>query len=156
MNVSNKAIGCFSALIIMLSGLTSCQNDGYLGWLFGVWRVAEYTVDGQKQTSDLIESTTFGFQNNIVNVVQTSDGYVTENENYGTWKQDGDFFEFNFMHSDSDNQPGQGIYSPPYWLGFVSTEVMEMKIISHTDRTLTLEWVSPDGKQNIYKLEKTW
>lgn len=62
----------FITIVIMtvaLMTLGGCQNDGHIGWLFGVWRVAEYTVDGTPQDNALIGTTTIAFQNNVVEVV---------------------------------------------------------------------------------------
>ncbi len=147
----------FIAIVSILS-LGSCQNNGYIGWIFGVWRVESYTVDGQRQDSEMIRNATFGFQNNIVNVVTYTDAETLSDQidNYGTWREDGEWFEFNFSHSDYNNPPNTGIYSVPYWLGFVSGEVMRMKIVERKGNTFKLQWQDPDGKLREYKFEKTW
>lgn len=150
-----KTLSYIASVLFMLS-LASCQNNGHIGWIFGVWRVAEYSIDGQPQTSSLQSSTTFAFQNNIVNVVAYIDDYNTDISRYGTWQQDGDEFTFNFTHHDDSTGQGEGVYAAPEWLGMTSAEPMRMHVISQTDDKFSLEWTDADGSRIIYKFEKTW
>ena len=143
-------------ILILAVGLSSCQNDGYIGDLFGTWRLDEYTLDGKVQKGQLVETTTFSFQNDIVYVVALKDEHQTHNEQFGTWNDAGETFTLNFTHSDSETEPGKDIYSAPTWIGMTSVEPMVMTVDERSSRDMTFRWVSPDGATHIYKLHKTW
>lgn len=137
-------------LIAML--LSSCQNDGYIGEIFGTWRVESYTRDGVEMK---IGPTTFSFQNNIVNCVLNVDEYGTSWGRFGTWTLTDRQFELNFTHHDDNTPQGSGIYEAPEWLGMISDEVMNMKITLNKDKMIWM-WNAPDGAICVYQLHKTW
>lgn len=144
-------------LIYMMAAITllisSCQNDGHIGPLFGTWRVDSYTRDGVEVTMDY--ATTFSFQNNIVEVNRLLDNLGDYTRGTGTWSEDGNYLILDFTHYDSDTPAGTGIYSAPSWLGMTSSEVMKMvRIID--GRNMTWTWTAPDGAVCVYHLHKTW
>ena len=144
---------CFLACIACI--VSGCQNDGHIGRLFGVWRVQKFTIDGIEAENTLYKSTTFGFQNNIVEVVALDEHPGDALIQWGTWSEEGDNFILNFTHSDSSTPPATGIYAAPWWLGMSSTAPMSMRV-SHKGDTFTLTWTTDDGTINIYELAKTW
>lgn len=146
----------YSIILLLAAVLGGCQNDGHIGWIFGVWRVAEYTADGVVQTDPLIATTTLAFQNNVVEAVALTDPHQSAIERYGTWSHEGDTFTLDFTHSDDATAPGTGRYEAPEWLGFTSSEIMKMNIERKGDREFTLTWTSPTGVHNKYILKKTW
>lgn len=142
--------------VIAAFSMVSCQNDGHIGWLYGVWRVAEFSVNGEVDNSEIVAQTTFSFQSNIVQVVTNTDQYGSAQSLFGTWKQDGDNFELNFHNSDSQTAPGTGMYAAPWWLGFSSKAPMMMKLSDRKGDHFTLTWTDDEGKVNVYKFRKTW
>ncbi len=146
----------YPLLTLMLAMLAGCQNNGHIGWIFGVWRVAEFSVDGEAQTGPLIGSTTFAFQNNVVEAVAILDEYNSTYETFGTWEEDGDVFIIDFTHGDDNTAPGTGQYAAPWWLGMTSDEPMVMELSDRKGDAFTLTWQTPDGKKNVYKFRKTW
>lgn len=145
-------------LTCALTLLCGCQNDARIGWIFGVWGLESYTLDGAPQESQLIKTTTFAFQANVIRIDNIEDQYLTANEYYGTWvKQDDDrVITFNFGHHDDTHPAGTGIYEAPQWLGMTSAEKMTMTISDQSSSRMTLTWLRPDGLTAIYKLKKTW
>lgn len=146
----------YICVIFVVCGLASCQNNGHIGWLFGVWRVSDYISGGVKQESQLINTTTFAFQNNIVNIVAFEDKEHTSVEAYGTWIHDGDNFTLDFTNYDDNNAPGTAYYAAPAWLGMTSDLPMRMQISDQKKDSFTLTWVDGEGVTKIYKLKKTW
>lgn len=141
---------------ILMATIAACQNNGHIGWLFGVWRVNEYFLDGQQQDDALLPSTTFAFQNNIVEVVAYLDNHNTQIERYGTWEQNGDMFTLNFTHYDDSTHQGTGVYAAPEWLGMTSESPMQMQMTSHKGDKFTVEWIDAAGQKKVYEFEKTW
>lgn len=154
MMLSNIFLKTLLAAIILLTA-SSCQNDGHIGWIFGVWRVESFTIDGQPADSSRSRTTTFGFQNNIVEVVAPGDVVGNNTTQWGTWSMDGEEFTLDFTHSDDNNPAGTGIYAAPAWLGMTSSEPMRMTV-AHRGDSFTMTWHSPEGTTNVYKLAKTW
>lgn len=149
----------FITIVIMtvaLMTLGGCQNDGHIGWLFGVWRVAEYTVDGIPQDNALIGTTTIAFQNNVVEVVALTDDYYSTYERFGSWEENGSTLTLDFTHSDDAQAPGTGSYAAPAWLGMTSSAPMVMTVSDRKGDGFTLTWETPQGITNVYKLRKTW
>lgn len=144
----------FAAMAYMAVAAVSCQNNGHIGWIFGVWRVEAYTVDGSDAMTPEAAATTFAFQNNIVNVVESLPIAGTSLVRFGTWSEDGSTFVFDFTHRDNDNPQGTGIYAAPEWLGMTSSEPMRMAMTRHGD-ILRLDYASPEGKAVVYTLKKT-
>lgn len=142
-----------AAMILILTG---CQNDGPIGYKFGVWRVDSYTADGSPVDNPLIAKTTIAFQGGVINVVTPYDDYMNSYDQYGSWSEEGDILYLNFTHSDDLRPSGTDLYSAPSWLGWTSEKVMEMTVESHTSQEMTWRYVSTDGTVNIYKLHKTW
>lgn len=140
----------------MLVTLGACQNDGHIGWIFGVWRVEEYTVDGVRQEDPLIGKTTLAFQNNVVEVVVIHDEYQTSTELFGSWEKTDKEMTFDFTHGDDRYKPGTGVYAAPWWLGMSSDESMVMAMSNQSGDRFTLTWNTQDGKTNVYKFRKTW
>lgn len=151
-----RRILTYIIITLVLAVTGGCQNDGHIGWIFGVWRVAEFTVDGEKQTDPLISGTTLAFQSDVVEAVAIIDKYNSTYELFGTWKHEGDTFTMDFTHHDDTYAPGTGPYSAPWWLQMTSDEPMVMKITDQKGDAFTLTWQAPDGKTNVYKLRKTW
>ncbi len=138
--------------ILIAVMLSSCQNDGHIGDIFGTWRVESYTRDGAEMK---FGPTTFSFQNNIVNCVYNVDEYETSWSRFGTWMHTGNQFDLNFTHHDDNTPQGSGIYEAPEWLGMTSVEVMSMTITLKSD-IMTWTWHAPDGAVCVYRLHKTW
>lgn len=154
--MSIRKLFTYILVIFVLSGLVSCQNNGHIGWLFGVWRVDDYISGGVRQESQLINTTTFAFQNNIVNVVAFEDKEYSNVEVYGTWIHEGEEFTLDFTHHDDDNAPGTVYYGAPAWLGMTSDTPMRMHISEQKKDSFTLTWIDSDGVTKIYKLKKIW
>lgn len=133
--------------------LPSCQDNGNIGPLYGVWRLDSYTVDGQSCHDMYIDNTTFAFQGDIVEVISQYDDYMSAYMTYGTWAwRDEDTLMFNFMHHD-DSEIYQSQYNAPAWIGFTSGEIMEMQVSVRSGSRMTLTW-QHDGKSYVYRLKK--
>lgn len=153
-----KAIRYTSWLILflLLLPLAGCQNDGPIGYKFGVWRVDSYTVDNQPVEDPLVYQTTIAFQGGVVNVIALNDDYIGSNDQYGSWSEDGDRLYLDFTHGDDNHPAGSDYYAAPWWLGWTSDYVMEFTVEKHSDREMTWKYINPQGETNIYKLHKTW
>lgn len=143
------------ATTILLVISCSCQNDGHIGWIFGVWRVESYTVDGEDVMNDKAANTTFSFQNNIVEVVALGPVAGDAETCWGTWDETADRLILNFGHSDDANPPGTGIYSAPLWLGMTSDAPVDM-LLRRSSRRMYLSWTDIHGRSISYELKKTW
>lgn len=139
-------------LIIMAFALSSCQNDGHIGWLFGSWKVEEYKLDGVAQHDALIDATVFSFQNNVVQVNAVTDNYGSNITRFGTWKENGSEFTLDFANSDDQRPSGTDLYSAPEWLGMEST-LMRMNI-QHSSGRFTLTWEDSKGQVKTYIFKK--
>ena len=140
----------------MLLTVWGCQNDGPIGYKFGVWRVDSYTVDNQRIEDPLVEATTIAFQGAVINVVARNDDYMGSYDQIGTWTEEGDKLYLNFTHSDDMRPPGTDFYHAPWWLGWTSEGVMEVTVEKQSNRDMTWRYVNDEGKINVYKLHKTW
>lgn len=143
-------------IAIMALVLQGCQNNGHIGWIFGVWRVAEYTVDGQRVDNPLIETTTIAFQGGVVEVVAITDQYQSANESYGSWEENGNELILNFCNKDNQLPSGTEIYEAPSWLGMTSSAPMHLAISDRKGDGVTLTWTDDNGLKKVYKLRKTW
>lgn len=156
-----KPVNLLFFLIIIL--LTGCQKDGYIGRLYGTWRLNDYYVNGEK-ISELslggkeipASNVTFSFQSDIINIMAVVDNYATYYSQFGTYTEEGDVFTLNFTHYDDNNPVGTDIYAAPKWLGMISDAPMIMKSSENSSRSFTLTWTDPDGNVRVYKLHKTW
>lgn len=147
----------FLAVVILLAlTLSACQNNGHIGWIFGVWRVNEYIADGVRQTDPLISRCTLAFQGDVVEVVAIPDEYQTRITRNGTWAENGNDFTLDFTHSDDWRPSGTGLYEAPAWLGMTSQAPMHMTISERTSDKFTLTWEDSEGVLKVYKLQKTW
>lgn len=142
-----------AATLFMLSG---CQNDGYLGDMFGTWRVDSFTKNGELVEDENVSLTTFSFQNNVVNVVLLTDEYHGAYSRFGSWKQLEGQFTLDFTHHDDNNPQGTGTYQAPEWLEMTSEEPMVMSYSSKESKRMTWIWRSAEGNTYVYKLSKTW
>lgn len=141
------------AALFILSG---CQNDGYLGNIFGTWRVDSFTKNGELVENENVQLTTFSFQNSVVNAVMLTDEYHDAYIRFGSWERSDGQITLDFTHHD-DNQPqGTGTYQAPEWLDMTSEAPMEMTCSSEDDRQMTWIWASEEGNTYVYKLSKTW
>ena len=150
-----KKVSIFIVLLMSLA-MAGCQNNGNIGWLFGVWRINSYTVDGVEQTDPLISRSTIAFQGEIVEIVAVVDDYQSRITRNGTWHEDGNDFTLNFTHSDDMRPAGTGVYEAPGWLGMTSDFPMQMTISDQTSDRFTLTWEDGDGLVKVYELQKTW
>ena len=139
--------------LIATTIVAACDDSDLLSDMSGVWRVDSYEIDGVSQVG-LCERTTFSFQKNVVSVVVIYDEYQTYNTVYGTWSCKDATFTFDFSHHDNNSNQGTGPYSAPAWLGMISDEPMEMTVVEHSSKGLSLEWLSPNGATQLYKLHK--
>lgn len=154
MKALDKMIYAMMAIVVLT--LSGCQDNGYIGRLYGTWRFASYSVDGVEIVGAMIEESTISFQNNITSVTTFVDEYLTDLTYYGTWKEEGDQFTLDFTHHD-DVRPGGGdVYSAPTWLGMTAEEPMVMRVSESTSRAFTLTWTDPQGAVKVYRLKKTW
>lgn len=145
-----------SVLFLTLLFFSDCQNNGYIGYKFGVWRIDSYIADGQLITDELVSNTTIAFQGEVINVVALNDEYMGSFDQYGSWSEDGNTLYLNFTHSDNNRPVGSDFYSAPFWLGWTSSQIMTFEVEKHSSRDMTWRYVSPEGVLNIYKLHKTW
>lgn len=155
MNLTRRIIYAAVAAIAALAPV-SCQNDGYIGRLFGTWRINSYTVDGTPIDEYIVRNTTISFQSHIVDVVGVADRWLTSYSRYGTWREERDYLILDFTHSDSVTDSGTGLYRAPEWLGMSSAAPMAMKITDSRSDSFTLTWTNDSGAVNEYRLEKTW
>ncbi|MDE6301321.1 MAG: hypothetical protein K2M19_06355 [Muribaculaceae bacterium] len=136
--------------------IAGCQNEGPIGYKFGVWRIDSYSADGIPVTDILVENTTIAFQGGAINVIALRDNYMNSFDQYGSWTEEGNTLYLNFTHSDDNHPAGSDFYAAPYWLGWTSEEVMAFEVEKHSNREMTWRYISPAGVVNIYKLHKTW
>lgn len=145
-----KVIYLLVALTVMT--LSSCQNDGPIGVMFGTWAVDNYYIDNVEQP--VPAGCTFSFQGGVVEAVKVVDEYFTNYQRFGSWSETPGYITLNFTHSDSQYDVGQGRYKAPEWLGMTSSVPMVMDC--HLDGR-RMEWTWHDGKvTRSYKLRKTW
>lgn len=139
-------------IILACTALTSCQNDGPIGVMFGTWAVDEYYINDIEQPAP--KGCTFSFQGGVVEAVKVVDDYATNYQRFGSWSQTPGYITLNFTHSDSQYDVGEGRYKAPEWLGMTSAQPMVMDC--HIDGR-HMEWIWHDvNVTRRYKLRKTW
>lgn len=140
------------AIVFVAGGCT--QNDGHIGKLFGSWNVNEITIDGQVVALPEGDYSTMSFQSDIV-VVMLADNLHNVRKNLGTWRCFDSVLQFDFTHKGTDVEPGTGPYAAPEWLHFPAG-VSEFVIVELSGRKLEFTRVDKDGREYVYKLNKTW
>lgn len=145
----------FLYLLILSLFTVACENNGPIGWVYGVWRFDSVTVDGAPRAPESYNTSTMSFQGPVVAVVRVLDEYQTASTCYGQWSESGDILTISYKNHDDATAEGTGDYFAPEWLGFISTEPMEMHVSDRTSRDATLTWKAPDGKNWVYKIHKT-
>lgn len=141
-----------TALLMALSA-SSCQNNGHIGYLFGTWRVASVTVDGQPDAL-AAEQTLISFQNDIIEVQRIYDADGTYANFFGTWVEKGDIITIDYTHFADD--PDDRAFLAPEWLGWTSEYPMEMHISNRSSRAVTWTFTDDAGTKYVYTLHKTW
>lgn len=136
--------------------LVACQNNGDIGDFYGTWSVSELTVDGEPDSEFAQDSTFFNFQNNIISVERLLDEYGDLERYVGTWSEVGNSLLLDFTHYDNDHAPGQGIYHAPEWLYLPENSIAELEFIERKSRSMTLRYITDEGKEIVYALKKTW
>lgn len=144
------------ALVLICFALAGCQDNGYIGIYYGTWRVEKYTIDGEKQSNELIDNTTVSFQNATVVIQTVIDSYMSADTRYGTWKEDGDIFTLNFTHHDNSINVGEHPYAAPFWLGMTSVEPMIMHKTTYNKKRFSLTWTDSEGHIKVYTLAKIY
>ncbi len=133
----------------------SCQNEGYIGKLFGSWVLEEMTVDDvviplPSEAEAALLSMHGRFALFALDYGMQQDTHV-----FATWTREGDLLVFDFAHSDYGNEPGTGSYTPPSWLGF--NRLQEPVTITRLDRNhFDFVRVADDGSIYYYKFKHTW
>lgn len=138
--------------ILLALVASSCQNDGYIGDIFGTWKVESVSLDGQPAA--LRFPTTFSFQNSVVEVVALTDDYMGNSQRFGSWERNAESITLNFTHHDDSRPAGTSIYEAPAWLGMSSDTKIQMTC-TISGRSMDWTWHSPAGVYN-YKLVKAW
>lgn len=142
----------FAALALVV---TSCQNNGDIGDYFGTWRVESYFVDGVSVT-DNVTNTTFSFQASVVHVTLTTDEFMSQQQCFGSWSEEGDRLTLNFANGDDSNPVGTNFYHAPAWLGMTSDAPMSLIVSERSGSKMTWTYTTDSGTKHIYKLKKTW
>lgn len=148
-------------LMLVLGGCT--QNNGYIGDLFGTWRLDRLTCDGAPQVlypgcesegdepGRIPELYTFSFQGSLIGVVAIYPHHDFS-EAYGSFEHAGDILYLNFDHTDND---GGYMYTPPAALHLPDT-LVPMNIEKLTSSEMHIWYVSDDGKRYDYYLNKAF
>lgn len=145
-----------SIIIVILLALASCRvNNGDIGDFFGSWLLYDMKIDGETPDDFDPEATFWQFQNNIINIGRVE--FMYDHTGYwGTWSEEGDQLLLNYTHHDGDDQPGEGGYKAPVWLGFTSNEILRLTFVSRSSGRMTLKWTNPEGLIYTYSLRKIW
>lgn len=168
-----KKIYLAITLLAMFCDLSGCQNDGHIGHLFGTWALVDFMKEdmGLDSGSGIVDSpagifdeseiekTTFNFQNDIVKIIY-DEGHHDWTQRVATWYEaesgKGDVLVLKFDNHDYNNNPGEGNYSSPEWLGWNNCMEVRLYFRKNTSREIVLEWEPDYGVKYVYTLRKTW
>lgn len=151
---------CLSRIIVFITLMfasINCTNNGNIGFLYGLWLLEDFTIDGVEADIE-VSHYNWRFQSNIIQideVIEETGHYV---ESFGTWKMIGndELLELNFTHVDSETSSDSPAYNPPFALGIPPRSITIMRIIAHTDSRMTLSFVNAEGETLVYKFKKSY
>lgn len=156
----SKILSLLLALLAVTGVLTSCQNNGHIGNLFGTWALREMSVDNVPDAAFDPETTAWSFQNDIINISLLGEHH-SKTTRMGTWTrvedEGSEWLLLDYTHKADGIEAGTMIYRAPEWLGWPENSVIRLRYLEDSSRKMILEWQNPDnGKTYTYTLRKTW
>lgn len=143
------------ALLLAVLTLGCTQDNGYIGRIFGSWRLTSMTLDGEPVAAPAGSETFWSFQGKIVMVTLQTEAHEYTKQ-YGTFERmDGNILRVDFSHHSDDVAPGTGGYAAPQWMGFPASGIFDLREAKNGKSGLVLTWTAPEGVY-IYKFTKTW
>lgn len=141
--------------IFLCCSALSCQNEGYIGTLFGSWSLDEMTVDDVVVPLPARAEAALLSMHGRFALFALDFGMQQDIHYFATWTRDGDSLTFDFAHSDYGDEPGTGSYTPPDWLGF--DRLIENVTITRLDHS-HFDFIreGSDGRTYYYKFKHTW
>lgn len=133
--------------LLILAGLAACQNDGYIGRRFGMWKLVSIDIDGVRDPAykgDFFWS----FQTEVIKMTGP------EWESYGICSEENGNMFFNFINHDDKHPEGSQLYSPAPGMHMPANRLMTLRIEKLTSDTMVLLFHAPDDKAYIYTLKK--
>lgn len=141
--------GLFVCFLFVICGCT--QNNGHIGPLFGTWKLAELTVDGEADP-DYQGNVFWKFQATAVSMLRVMDHHESSSS-YGTWKSTEEQLLLEFIYHDDSDPNGTWKYAPLPET-HLTTGVSSLEIVRLTHKRMQLTYQAPDGTVYGYKLEK--
>lgn len=136
--------------IILAIGLSGCQNDGYIGSLFGTWSFDEITVDGNPLMVEgtdgpekYVDGLMIAFQGDMFRMDQAYSHACI----FGTWVKEG-----NRMVLNGSEDYKSGYF--PVEFGTPTHGIFTITIISESNKKMVWERIGDDGKVWRYTLRK--
>ncbi|MCC8113325.1 MAG: lipocalin-like domain-containing protein [Bacteroidales bacterium] len=144
-------------LILCLLSLSAwaCTNNGHIGYLYGVWLIDSYTIDGIEADVDLANYS-WRFQSDIIQITEQF-GDHEYLESTGTWSFSDDerYLLLNFTNTRPGVPEDSPSYNPPAALGIPGRAITEMKILTQTSTRLSLSFTNSEGQLQRYDLRKS-
>ena len=145
------------SLLMMLASVafSGCQNNGYIGDLFGTWKLEKITIDGEND-NDYLDNVVWKFQNNIIQMQRVNEEEHTTVNTYGTWERpENGVIRLNYTHTDENNpQLGSVGYSPLEETHLPKATISILDILKLDGGKMRLRYISPDGIVYQYFFKK--
>ena len=133
---------CFSVVIVLLTACT--RNDGNIGELYGMWRVATIEV-GDEPLKDYSGTIYFEFQSNVFCQKQVNELNHNNDDRFASWHYQStdeiilDFSDYRYIpFATTGMQKGQNL----------------VKIEKCKGKDLEMSYEAPEGTYYRYKLKK--
>ncbi len=152
-----KKLSHLILIIALCISFNACtHNNGYIGDLFGTWKLQSITIDGEND-STYQNNVFWKFQASVMCMIRANDETHNRNEGWGSWEYANDETQLiiNFTHTDNGNPNiGSNKYSPLPETYIPKATISTLDIIELNNSKLTLKYISEDGKEYIYKFKR--
>ena len=138
---------------LMSAGCT--QSDGYIGDLFGVWRLTELTADGTPlplyEGEDAPVAYDWSFQGDVMKIDIIGE-YHEHQRAYAMWKREDGKLLIDFSHGNDVTTD----FNPPAALHLVERGVTPLQLTTLTSKRREGWYVGEDGVRYEYSLRKLY
>lgn len=139
--------------VALLSGACGCTRDnGDIGSIFGIWRLAGLEVDGV-EADDYEYNCFWSFQNNIISFVMLdAPEDHTALRRWCTFDKEEGYLTLDLSHH--GNGINDYLYSVPAFLRLPQEEAVPLKIVTDTGSKMVLTYTGAEGEVITYTLIK--
>lgn len=153
-----KIIIQITLALLLLFGLAACtQNDKVIGNRFGMWKVTEMTINGEKDI-EYQNNMYWSFQGDLIMMTLVPENpFETTSISYGGCIKKGDKLILEYRNSDEGHpDPNDSYYSPLPESHLPSNTQIILGIIHLSGSRMELKYESPEDNEIIVYQLKKW